>query len=219
MDALDLDLHLLAQLLVERAERLVHQQQPRLRHQRARHRHALLLAAGQLARIARREMRRAAPAPASRRCAAAPGRASAWCACAAESRHCRPPSCAETAHRTGTPCRCCAGAAGRPATERPSSRMSPASGAMNPAIRFERRGFAGAARTEQRHERAGRNVERDVVDRAEIAERLCQVAKLQPGAARLCDIGRRIPCATASSPYRQGHRMLISVRRLRSLSP
>ena len=46
----DLELHLLAQLLVQRPERLVHQDQLRLEHQRAGHRDALLLAAGELRR-------------------------------------------------------------------------------------------------------------------------------------------------------------------------
>ena len=41
-------LHLLAQLAVERAERLVEQQQPRLEHGGAGQRDALLLAAGEL---------------------------------------------------------------------------------------------------------------------------------------------------------------------------
>ena len=50
-----LDLHVLAQLLVERAERLVEQQHRRLDHQRARERDALLLAARELMRIARAE--------------------------------------------------------------------------------------------------------------------------------------------------------------------
>ena len=52
MDALDLDLHLLAQVLVERAERLVEQQDIRIEDEPARQRHALLLAAGQFARVA-----------------------------------------------------------------------------------------------------------------------------------------------------------------------
>ena len=71
MDALDFDLHLLAQLLVERAERLVHQQQARRRNQGARHRDALLLAAGELARIAGPRCAELQPGRASRRCAGA----------------------------------------------------------------------------------------------------------------------------------------------------
>ncbi len=51
-DAQDLELERLAELLVQRAERLVHQQQPRPEHDRPGERDALLLAARQLARIA-----------------------------------------------------------------------------------------------------------------------------------------------------------------------
>ena len=48
LDGLELDLHLLAQLQVEGAERLVEEQHLRAHHQRARQRDALLLAAGEL---------------------------------------------------------------------------------------------------------------------------------------------------------------------------
>ena len=50
-----LELHLLAQLLVERAERLVHQHELGLEHERARDGDALLLAAGKLRRPPRAE--------------------------------------------------------------------------------------------------------------------------------------------------------------------
>ena len=50
LDALELHLQLLAELEVERAERLVEQQHGGTVHQRARQRHPLLLAAGQLGR-------------------------------------------------------------------------------------------------------------------------------------------------------------------------
>ena len=50
VQVLQLVLHLLAQLAVERAQRLVEQHQPRLEHQRARHRDPLLLATGELLR-------------------------------------------------------------------------------------------------------------------------------------------------------------------------
>ena len=49
MDVLDLVLHLLAQLLVQRTQRLVHQHEVGLEHQGARNRDALLLAARKLA--------------------------------------------------------------------------------------------------------------------------------------------------------------------------
>ena len=52
LDLLHLDLHRGAQILVERGERLVEQQHLRTDHQSARQRHALLLAARQLPRLA-----------------------------------------------------------------------------------------------------------------------------------------------------------------------
>ena len=48
VQAAQLDLHVLAQLLVERRQRLVHQQNARLEHDRACQRHALALPARQL---------------------------------------------------------------------------------------------------------------------------------------------------------------------------
>ena len=55
LHALELDLHLAAQLEVERAERLVEQQHTRAQHQCARQGDSLLLPAGQLPRPAIRE--------------------------------------------------------------------------------------------------------------------------------------------------------------------
>ena len=52
LDPLQLELHLLAQLQVERAERLVEQQHLRPVDERAGERDPLLLAAGELARAA-----------------------------------------------------------------------------------------------------------------------------------------------------------------------
>ena len=51
LDALELDLHRLAELQVERAQRLVEQQHLRLHHERARERDALLHAARELRRL------------------------------------------------------------------------------------------------------------------------------------------------------------------------
>jgi hypothetical protein len=56
LQALHLDLHVEAQVLVEGAERLVEQQHLRVRGQAAGQRDALLLAAGELARLALREL-------------------------------------------------------------------------------------------------------------------------------------------------------------------
>ena len=55
LERLELDLEVLAQPGVERAERLVEQQHARAQHERARERDALLLAAGELVRLALRE--------------------------------------------------------------------------------------------------------------------------------------------------------------------
>ena len=66
LDPLQLDLHLLAELQVERAQRLVEQQHLRLVDERPRQRHALRLAAGELRRLARPRSRGAGPARASR---------------------------------------------------------------------------------------------------------------------------------------------------------
>ena len=56
LDALQLDLHLLAELEVEGAERLVEQQHARTVDERARERDALALAARELRRLARAEL-------------------------------------------------------------------------------------------------------------------------------------------------------------------
>ena len=66
VDALDLGTHLDTQLGVEIRERLVEQKQPRVQHQRAGDRDALLLPAGELRWIAILEFRQAARAAASR---------------------------------------------------------------------------------------------------------------------------------------------------------
>ena len=64
LDPLELDLHLLAQLQVERAERLVEQQHARAVDDRAGERDALALAAGELRRLALADAAAAAPSPA-----------------------------------------------------------------------------------------------------------------------------------------------------------
>ena len=56
LERLELDLEVLAQLRVERAQRLVEQQHARPQHQRARERDALLLPARQLIGLAPREL-------------------------------------------------------------------------------------------------------------------------------------------------------------------
>ncbi len=101
----DLELHLLAQLLVERAERLVHQDQLRLEHQGAGHCDALLLATGELRRPPLAE---AAELHHVQRALDTLGdvRSRARRAPIAGSRCSRRRSCAGRARSSGTPCRC-----------------------------------------------------------------------------------------------------------------
>ena len=132
VDVLDLELHLLAQLLVERAQRLVHQHQLGLEDQRA----------GQ-ARRAAAGRRRAGPGGGCRSRRAAPCRARARrarrsrpspsAAPAAERRGSRPPSCAGTGRSSGTPCRCRACAAARCRSAGRRARCRRAVGASKPA--------------------------------------------------------------------------------------
>ena len=75
LDPLELDLHLLAQLEVERAERLVEQQHLRAVDDRAGERDALALAAGELRRACGRRGPAGAPSRAPRPRAAALARA------------------------------------------------------------------------------------------------------------------------------------------------
>ena len=132
---LDLDLHLLAQLLVEGAERLVHQQQRRLEHDGAGDRDALLLSARELSRIALRRSRASSTsfstvvdARGGSRSRGMP-RISQRKRDIARHRHVR-----ETAHSSETPCRCRAyrAAAGRSACPTAGSRRRV--GCVRPAI-------------------------------------------------------------------------------------
>ena len=101
LDRLQLDLHLLAQLQVEGAERLVEQQHLRTVDERAGQRDALALTAGELVGRRAAEVRRAARWPAS------PAPAGA-------ARPCRPSS--PSARTRRSPARSCAGRARSPGT-------------------------------------------------------------------------------------------------------
>ena len=149
----ELEAHRLAQLGVERRKRLVQQQHPRPLHQRARQRHALALAAGELIRHALAESRRASPARAlpPRACRARPA---ARRPSSGRRRHCRPPSCAGTPHRTGTPCSPAACWAACRAMSWPSIRIWPSLGVSKPASMRSKRGLAAARGAEQREELA-----------------------------------------------------------------
>ncbi len=168
LDPLQLDLHLVAQLLVERAERLVEQQHARLGDERAGERDALLLAAGQLVRMA-----------VARACRAARGRAPSATRRRDLGLRRRPrtrqaegdivgdASYGGTARSSGTPCRCRAcGPACRSTLVAVDSDARPRPGSMKPAIDAQQRGLAAAGRSEQAEEarRPGTST-RDVVQR------------------------------------------------------
>ncbi len=138
---LEVGQHLLAARGVERGERLIEQQQTRLRQQRAPERHALALAAGELARPPpeQRARDRAAPITSSKPMAAGAERAAR-----ARNAGCPPPSGAGTAAHPGTRSRCGAARAARRCRARvsvstsSSRRTSPASGASSPEIMLTR---------------------------------------------------------------------------------
>ena len=103
LDALQLDLQLAAELEVERAQRLVEQQDVRPVRQRPRERDALLLAAGELVRLAL--LVAVEPHQRERVADAAPDLVLRPCPCAwARTRRCRPRTGGGTGRSAGTPC-------------------------------------------------------------------------------------------------------------------
>ena len=133
LDLADRAPQLLADLRVERAERLVEQQHARLVRQRACERDALLLAARELARQAvvvafERDELQQLRAPAAR------GPRGARGARAARTRCCRPPSCGGTARSSGRRSRPRACRAPTFVTSRPCRTMRPWSIVVRPAI-------------------------------------------------------------------------------------
>ena len=178
---------LLAQLGVEIGERLVEKEHLRLDDERAGERHALLLAAGELARVAAAErgevderQRRRDAAP-DRRARARPPHAQP------EADIARRPSYAGRGHRTGRPGRRSA-APGR-GRRRGLSPMwiSPLSGSVMPAIMRISRGLAAARRAEQGDELALGDVEVETIDRDRLAERLAETVEADAGHARSRD--------------------------------
>ena len=135
--------------LVERGERLVHQQQLRLRHQRARDRDPHLHAAGQFARIGIRRRPRARRAPAPRGCAAWRRRGRRRRASAAD-RHCPRHSPTASASAPGTRSRSRRRAIA--ALCRRATATSPARRLEQPGDDAQRRRLAAAGRAEQRDE-------------------------------------------------------------------
>ncbi len=175
MDMLDLGLHLLAQLLVERAERLIHQQQARPRHQRPRHGNALLLPARELARIARcqvpklHERQHLGDALArffARELGAHPQRESD----VVRDRHVRE-------QRVGLKHHADVALVRRHVGDRPIVDEDVALiGGEKPRDQIERGGLARTARPQQRHESARRHIQRNVVNGGCRAECLAELA-------------------------------------------
>ena len=133
LDPLQLELHLLAELHVERAERLVEQERRRTVDERARERDALLLAARELLRPAALEPSSVDDAEQLVRSARGARRA-ARPSPSARTRRCRRSSCAGRARTAGRPCSPAAGSAGRCVTSVPCEHDRPASGVSKPAI-------------------------------------------------------------------------------------
>ena len=103
LDIDELELGVLAQLLVERGERLIEQQQLRSLHERPRQRHALALPAGELVGLASAEAGHLDDLEDLADLAARSPRGSGLPA-PARRRRSSPRSCAGRAHRTGTSC-------------------------------------------------------------------------------------------------------------------
>ena len=185
MDALDLDLHLLAQLLVECPERLVHQQQARMRHQRPRHGDPLLLAAGQLSRVAVAEMAElhqgehlvdpTAGLLARKARAHAQGKAHI-----VGDRHVRK-------QRVGLEHHADIALVRRHIGNRALVQQDVAGiGGKKSGDQIEGGGLARSAGAEQGHEGAGRNVERDLIDRFGRPEGFRELTQSELGSACLC---------------------------------
>ncbi len=133
LDRLQLDLHLLAKLQVQRAQRLVQQQHAGTVHQGARQRHPLPLAARQLRRLGVPRTPRAGPCAAPR--GRVPGaRASAPSGRRARRRRCRRPTCAGTARSPGRRCSRPDRRAARRSRRVPCSSTRPSLGCSKPAI-------------------------------------------------------------------------------------
>ena len=148
-----LELGLLAQLLVERAERLVEEQHLRLLGERAGERDALALAAGQLMRLALGEGRELDQRQHLLDAAVDLGLRHAVLL-EAEGDVRLDASCAGTARRTGTSCWSGAGRAGRRRGPGRRARTSPVGRLLEAGDHAHQRGLAAAGRAEQREELA-----------------------------------------------------------------
>ena len=195
LHALELDLHLAAQLEVERAERLVEQQHARPQHERARQRDALLLPAGELARPPIGDSRAAARARAPpRRGAVARLRATLALLEAVghvlEHRHVREQRVVLEDGVDAAP-------VGRDADRVDAADQDRALGRLLEAGEQAQRGrLAAARRAEQREELAAAHGEIDAVDRRDRAEALDDADQLGVE-LRACGLGRHRVAARA----------------------
>ena len=178
-----LELRVLAQLLVERAERLVEQQQLRTLHQRARERDALALAAGQLVRLALRELRQLHEIEHvgdARRRSRAFGRPSCFRpnATFCSTRHVREQRVRLEHHVDRPLVRRDAGHVDAVDGDAPGGRL------LEPGQHAQQRGLAAARAAEQAEQLAAIDLQRDVVDGDEVAELLRDAVDV--------DVGRRL---------------------------
>ena len=155
--------HLGAGQRIERAERLVEEQHAGPAHQRARQRHALLLAAGEdgrpvVARGRRGRHRRAPPAPS--RASRARGRC----------RHCRSPAAIAAGANPG---RAAGRSAAGPSTGAPPTSTRPPVGVSSPAIRRSSVVLPPPERPTTARNCAGRNREVEVLQHAALRRSSC----------------------------------------------
>ncbi len=197
LDRLEFELHLTPQLQVERAERLVEQEQRRPVHDRAGERHPLLLTAGELAGPARRDVVeldepqrlvrlrdgiRDPSAPQSERDVLDHG-------------HVRKQRIA-LEHRVD---RTLVGLHGRHVL--PADQDAPCRGIFESRDEAERRGLSASRRAEQREERPGRNEQIELFDRGEAGKDLADPLELQirAGLGECSRSHRQAPRPTASN--------------------
>ncbi len=180
------ELKALAQLLVECAQRLIHQQQPRVEHDRAGQRDALLLTAGKLARISGLIARQTHQLEALRHQPGTRGAIDAALlqreADVVRDRQMRE-QCVVLEHHADVAL-----------VRRQRHHRASVDGDVAGGRRFkagdhhQRRGLAGAAWSKQRQELAGADVERDAPHRADVVESLLDAGQDDGRALERCGL-------------------------------
>ena len=178
---LQLDLHLLAELEVERAERLVEQQHARPVHERPRERDALALAARELAGLAPVVARRGGPSRSASPTRRSRSRLGHLAHEQAVGDVLADASCAGTARSPGRPCSRRARTAPGVVTSRPWSTIRPAVGSSKPGDHPQRRRLARARRPEHREELAVGDLEVDAGDGDDVAVALVEALEADGG--------------------------------------